>query len=76
MPVAMVTGAGRGIGEATAIALAEAGFAVGLVARTREELEQTAAEVAERGADQLVAVADVTNRESVHQAVADIERRL
>ena len=72
----MVTGAGRGIGQATAIALAEAGFAVGLVARTREELEQTAAEVAERGADQLVAVADVTNRESVHKAVADIERRL
>jgi NAD(P)-dependent dehydrogenase (short-subunit alcohol dehydrogenase family) len=72
----MVTGAGRGIGQATAMALAEAGFAVGLVGRTREELEQTAAGVAERGMDQLVAVADVTNRESVHQAVTDIETRL
>jgi NAD(P)-dependent dehydrogenase (short-subunit alcohol dehydrogenase family) len=72
----MVTGAGRGIGRATAIALAEAGFAVGLVARNREELEQTAADVAEREADHLIAVADVTNRESVHQAVADIQTRL
>jgi 3-oxoacyl-[acyl-carrier protein] reductase len=72
----MVTGAGRGIGQATAMALAEAGFAVGLVARTRDELEQTASRVAERGADQIVAVADVTNRESVRQAVADIESAL
>jgi NAD(P)-dependent dehydrogenase (short-subunit alcohol dehydrogenase family) len=72
----MVTGAGRGIGRATAIALAEAGFAVGLVARTRQELEDTAAEVVKRGTEQVVAVADVTDLESVRQAVADIETRL
>jgi NAD(P)-dependent dehydrogenase (short-subunit alcohol dehydrogenase family) len=72
----MVTGAGRGIGKATAIALAEAGFSVGLVGRGRQELEQTAAEVAERGMDQLVAVADVTDRHSMHQAVSDIQTRL
>jgi NADP-dependent 3-hydroxy acid dehydrogenase YdfG len=70
VPVAMVTGAGRGIGKATAIALAEAGFSVGLVGRRgRQELEQTDAEVAERGMDQLVAVVDVTDRHSVHQAI-------
>jgi NADP-dependent 3-hydroxy acid dehydrogenase YdfG len=39
--VAIVTGAGRGIGRACAIALAEAGFSVCLAARTREQLEQT-----------------------------------
>jgi NAD(P)-dependent dehydrogenase (short-subunit alcohol dehydrogenase family) len=39
--VAMVTGAGRGVGRAVAIALAQAGFALCLAARTREELEHT-----------------------------------
>jgi NAD(P)-dependent dehydrogenase (short-subunit alcohol dehydrogenase family) len=39
--VALVTGAGRGIGRATAIALARAGFSLCIASRTREELEQT-----------------------------------
>ncbi len=39
--VAIVTGAGRGVGRATAIALAQAGFDLCLAARTREELERT-----------------------------------
>ncbi len=39
--VAIVTGAGRGIGKAAAIALAREGFSVCMAARTREELEET-----------------------------------
>ena len=38
--VAVVTGAGRGIGAATARALADAGFSVVLAARTRDQIER------------------------------------
>lgn len=40
--VAIVTGAGRGIGKAIALVLAEAGADITAAARTREQLEQTA----------------------------------
>ena len=43
--VAVITGAGRGIGAASALALAEAGADVLLSARTAEQLEQVAKEV-------------------------------
>ena len=44
-----MTGAGRGIGRAVAIGLASAGSAVGLVARSRDELAETARHVRESG---------------------------
>jgi len=57
--VAVVTGAGRGIGRATAMALAERGAAIVAAARTREELEETAAAVRAAGAACVVAPTDV-----------------
>ena len=47
--IAMVTGAGSGIGRATALALLGAGYSVVLAGRRREALEQTAAEAGPAG---------------------------
>ena len=47
--VAIVTGAGRGIGRASAIALAEAGADVVLAARTADQLEEVAEEIRQMG---------------------------
>ena len=46
---AVVTGASRGLGRAIAIALADAGAAVALVARDREKLQAVQREIGERG---------------------------
>ncbi len=72
--VAVVTGASRGIGRAISAALADDGFALGLVARGQEELDLTCRWLVERGATAVAAVADVTDPEAVHDAVAAIER--
>ena len=73
MTVAVVTGASRGIGRATAVALAEAGFAVGLVARSTDALEETRLLVKHAGARAESVVADVTDPAAVAEAVARIE---
>ena len=64
---ALVTGAGRGIGRACAIALGEAGATVTLVARSEDELRATAQAC---GAGATVVAADVTNPAQVDAAVA------
>lgn len=60
---AVVTGAGTGIGRATAIALAKAGYAVGIVGRRKEPLEETA-KMAD-GGKMLVLAHDVGKPEEV-----------
>ncbi|MGZ4123296.1 MAG: SDR family NAD(P)-dependent oxidoreductase, partial [Tumebacillaceae bacterium] len=57
--VALVTGAGRGIGRALAIGLAEAGADVALLARTAEDLEQVAAEIRKLGRKAYTVQADI-----------------
>ena len=63
--VAVVTGAGRGIGAATSRALADAGLDVVLAARTREQVERQAAALASRGMRAKAVVCDVTSEASV-----------
>jgi len=61
-----VTGAGRGIGRACAVALAEAGAEVWLAARTRSEIEAAAAQIPKAHA----VVCDVTDSNQLRKAIA------
>jgi NAD(P)-dependent dehydrogenase (short-subunit alcohol dehydrogenase family) len=70
--VAVVTGAGRGIGRAVALALAHAGAKVAALARTRSEIEETAALIKKFGAAQAFEV-DVTDTSGVRRAMEKIE---
>jgi NAD(P)-dependent dehydrogenase (short-subunit alcohol dehydrogenase family) len=67
---ALVTGAGRGIGRAIAVALGGAGAAVTVVSRTRSELEDTAREVEKAGGRAAVHPADVRDPRACEAAVA------
>ena len=71
--IALVTGAGSGIGRATALALSKAGFSVCLTGRRREPLEETAALAPD--SETLVAPADVTDPASVTALFQAIEAR-
>jgi len=68
--VAWITGAGRGLGRAIALAYAEEGADLFLTARTESELEESAKAAAERGADVDWCVADVRSKAAVESAHA------
>lgn len=66
--VAVVTGAGRGLGRASAVALAEAGADLVLLARSQPELEETARQCEELGRRALCLPTDVTDEAAVEEA--------
>ncbi len=68
--VSVITGAGRGIGRAIALALADAGSSLVLGARTLGQLEAVAAEVKQRGGEALAVQLDVADPRSVRPFVA------
>lgn len=67
---ALVTGAGRGIGRACALALAEAGAEVWLCARTKDEIEKAAAEIEAAGGKARAWVCDVTDAHAFRNVLA------
>ena len=69
-PVALVTGAGTGIGRATALRLAQDGYALTLAGRRSAPLEAVADEVASCGAAATVVAGDVSTAEGAMQAVS------
>ncbi|HSP21979.1 MAG TPA: 3-ketoacyl-ACP reductase [Planococcus sp. (in: firmicutes)] len=74
--IAFITGAGKGIGRASALALAKEGVHVGLIARTEEDLKRTAADIAAHGVKSAYAIADVSDLEQVEGAVAKLVEEL
>ena len=74
--VAFITGAGRGIGKAVAIALANEGVNVGLLARTEEALKEVAAEAEKAGVKASYATVDVSSMAEVEQAVETLTKEL
>jgi len=74
--VAIVTGAGRGIGRACADALAEVGADVACAARTAEQIADTAATVRRHGRRAIAVECDVTDRAQLERLVAETVREL
>jgi NAD(P)-dependent dehydrogenase (short-subunit alcohol dehydrogenase family) len=74
--VALVTGAGSGLGRQFAVTLAEAGATVALAARRREKLAETAARIEDIGGQSMTVDLDVTDARSVTSCVRNVTSEL
>jgi len=68
--VALITGAGRGLGRSIALALAEAGAETWLVARSQQEIEKVTEKIRAAGGSARAAVCDVTDASAVRHVIA------
>ncbi|MGZ4176233.1 MAG: SDR family NAD(P)-dependent oxidoreductase [Solirubrobacteraceae bacterium] len=68
----MITGASSGIGESAAVQIGEAGGKVLLVARTKEKLDEVAAEVEDKGGSAFVHPCDLSNPDDVERMARDV----
>ena len=74
--IAIVTGAGRGIGRAVASNLAQSGCRIILTARTLGQLEQVQQELSTTGAEAIVIAADLTRDDEVQRLVDESQQRM
>jgi NAD(P)-dependent dehydrogenase (short-subunit alcohol dehydrogenase family) len=74
--VALVSGGGRGVGRLLGARLAAAGAAVGLIARSADELAAAAGEINRAGGIAAAAAADVTDKRATAAAVTELRERL
>lgn len=74
--VAFITGAGKGIGKAVALALANEGVNIGLLARTESDLKELMNEVKNSGVRAAYAAVDISSREDVEQAINKLTNEL
>lgn len=73
--VALVTGAGSGIGQAAAQLLAKEGTKVAVLGRTEEELEKAVAQIQGDGGEAMSVVADISQPEQMQQVTQQIVER-
>jgi 2-hydroxycyclohexanecarboxyl-CoA dehydrogenase len=74
--VALVTGGGAGIGEATALRLARDGMAVGVLGRRMENARAVAETIVAQGGEAVAAQADVADRRALERAIAEVRAAL
>ena len=67
--VALITGAGSGIGKATALLFASEGARIAALSRTEDELRETADEIKAAGGEAIVVVADISNADEMRKAI-------
>jgi 3-oxoacyl-[acyl-carrier protein] reductase len=73
--VALITGAGRGIGKAVALDYAREGAQLAICARTEPEIAQSAKEIEAIGAECLAVACDVSAEESVGKLIDEVQKR-
>ena len=72
--VALVTGAGRGIGRSIALAFAQEGARVVVTSRTNSELEEVVAAIQEEGSEALAIAADMSDRKVPGQVIEQVQK--
>jgi NAD(P)-dependent dehydrogenase (short-subunit alcohol dehydrogenase family) len=74
--VAIITGAGRGIGRAIALGLAKAGSSVAVIARSEDQLVETVRQITDLGSRAISVTADVSDPGAVERMVLEVEKSL
>lgn len=73
--VALITGAGSGIGKATAVMMAKAGAKIVAISRTQDEIDETIREVEKAGSEGLALTADIAKADDMKRVYDELEKR-